>query len=145
MYLPPRNANGSVRPHDHHGITLCDGVIRRISEQQLVSDQSTGRKRISSIAFKASSGPNGGMSVDLQRLIEEAGLDPRIFVTTPRWMGSVRFNVGSLRKEDFLVGYDPLPDNPYHGEVWDDFSKVKQRRLRELATWFVPIAGVDIS
>jgi hypothetical protein len=41
-----------------------------------------------------------------------------------------------LRGEGFMVGFDPLPENPYHGEVWGAFSKAKQKRLPELCQWF---------
>ncbi len=99
---------------------------------------------MSSMAFKASTGPNGGMSVDLEKEIEKAGLDARAYVTTPRWVGSVRFEAGALRCEGFMVGFDPLPENPYHGEVWGAFSKSEQKRLRELCQWFVSIDGVSI-
>lgn len=140
---PPRNPQGEVLPHDHSGIAPTDGVIRRISDQQLVVD-SSGQRRVSSKAFKASSGPIGGMSVDLEKLIVEAMQDPRAFVTTPRWMGSVRFEAGALREEGFLVGFDPLPENPYHGEVWGKFTKAQQRHLQEGAVWFVEIPGVKL-
>lgn len=142
---PPRDVRGEVIPHDHEGILPDDGIIRRISEQQLIRDDKTGGRRISSMAFKPSSGPNGGLSVDLQRQVEEAGLDARKFVTTPRWTGSIRFKAGELRAEGFQVGYEPLePDNPYHGEVWGRFTKVKQSRLRQLCEWFVQIDNVSI-
>jgi hypothetical protein len=142
---PPRDLSAFVIPHDHREILADNGVIRRISHQQLVTDAQTGRTRISSMAFKPSAGLNGGMSVDLQASIERAGLDARLYVTTPRWTGSLRFDAGALRAEGFQVGYDPLPDNPHHGEVWGTFSKPKQRRLSQLAVWFVPIEGVTVS
>jgi hypothetical protein len=145
MTPPPRDQNSRVIPHDHIEITATDGVIRRISQQQLVTDAKSGSIRISSMAFKPSSGLNGGMSVDLQSSIEGVGLDARVYVTTPRWMGSLRFETGALRAEGFQVGFDPLPDNPHHGEVWGKFSKPQQRRLAELAVWFVPIDGVSVS
>jgi hypothetical protein len=72
---PPSDSNGNVVPHDHADISADGGVIRRISEQQLVIKN--GQRRISSIAFQASSGSNGGMSVDLQQSIESAGLDSK--------------------------------------------------------------------
>ena len=138
---PPLDANGAVQPHDHDEIGPGDGIIRRISEKQLIVDK-VGQRRISSIAFKPSTGPNGGMSVDLERSIIDAGLDPQTHVTTPYWTGSVRFEAGAIREEGFQVGYHPLTDNPHHGEVWGDFSKARQRRLQALAVWFVPIPGV---
>lgn len=143
---PPRDGNGDVVPHDHEGIRVDDGIIRRISEQQIIVDEKIGdhHRRISSMAFKCSSGSNGGMSVDLQREIEAAGLDPRSFVTTQRWIGAVRFLAGDLRAEQFQVGFDPLSINPYHGQVWGSFTRARQNQLRQICTWFVEINGVLI-
>ena len=138
---PPRDASGNVIPHDHKDVGPSDGVIRRISETQLVTDKD-GQRRISSKAFQASSGPNGGMSIDLERSIIEAGLDPKTYVTTPRWIGSVRFEAGALRAEGFKVGFDPIPENPHHGQVWGSFSRASKQRLQELSVWFVPIENV---
>ena len=135
---PPRDHSGKAIPHDHEEISENDGVIRRVSEKQLVDD-GQGGKRPSSICFKPSSGENGGMSVDLESSIREAGLDPKAYVTTPRWMCSLIFSAGSLRAEGFWVGFDPLPDNPHHGEVWGDFSKNKQKKLQSMANWYVPM------
>ena len=142
---PPRDSNGAVVPHDHDGILPDDGVIRRIPEQWVVPDQKHGHRRISSMAFKASSGPYGGMSIDLQREIEEAGFDARVYVSTPRWIGSIRFAARDIRSAGFQVGYHPLVTNPYHGEVWGNFSKGQQEQLRRACNWFVPIPEVEIS
>ncbi len=43
---PPRDVRGEVIPHDHEGILPDDGIIRRISEQQLIRDDKTGGRRI---------------------------------------------------------------------------------------------------
>lgn len=141
---PPLDAQGKVEPHDNIDIQAEDGIIRRVSDQHVVIDEKTGGRRLSSMAFKASSGARAGMSVDLQKQIEEAGLDARVYVTSPRWVGSLRFEAGQLRGEGFKVGFDPLPENPYHGEVWGTFSKPAQKRLRDLCKWFVPLDGVSI-
>ena len=79
------------------------------------------------------------MSVDLQRLIEETGIDAKAFVSSPPWIGAVRFTAGALRGEKLMVGYDPTENNPYHGQVWGRFSKQLRRKLVDLATSFVPI------
>jgi hypothetical protein len=137
---PPLDDRGEVIPHDHPGIEAEDGVIRRISPQHMVDDPKTQGRRLSSIAFQASTGHRGGMSIDLQRLIEEAGLDPKAYVLSPPWIGAVRFTAGALRGEGFMVGYDPIPQqNPFHGQVWGNFSKRLQRRLSILAEWFVNV------
>jgi hypothetical protein len=146
---PPLDEEGIVTPHDHDEILNNHEVIRRISALQLVTD-CNGKKINSSIVFKASQEKNGGMSVDLKQLIERDGLDPKRYVTTPRWMGSLLFKVSDLRKLGFIVGYDPivLPEpNPYHGEVWGDFSKGvngTRKKLQDLAVWFVEIDDVTI-
>ena len=142
---PPLDQHGNVIPHDHPGIGSTDGIIRRISQYHVVIG-SDGRKRLSSRAFDASSDTNGGMSVDLQAQIEEAGLNCREYVTSPVWFGSVRFEAGALRRESLQVGFHPIEQNPYHGEIWGNFSSAMKRRiLPRLATWFVEIEGVAIS
>src|SRR5882724_929546 len=128
-------------PHDHEGIDSTNGIIRRITDQHIVED-AQGRKRLSSMAFNPSSGPQGGMSVDLQAQIEEAGLNCREFIntTTPQCTGAVRFQAGALRGENLQVGFSPLPTNPYHGEVWGNFTDAMKRRiLPSLASWFMEI------
>ncbi len=138
---PPRDNTGEVLPHDHAGIGPADGVIRRISPQHMVDDPKSHGKRPSSMAFQPSAGERGGMSVDLQKLIEEAGLDPKQYVVSPPWIGAVRFAAGALRAEGLKVGYDPLPENPYHGQVWGNFTQGLRKKLRGLAEWFVRISA----
>ncbi len=94
------------------------------------------------MAYRESSTGHGGMSVDLERLILEAGIDPRVFATTPRWIGSVYFEAGQIRSLGCRIGYDPSPDNPYHGEVWLGASKAS-RSLQLAAVWSVPIPEVS--
>lgn len=142
---PPLDENGKVLPHDHPGIANEDRVIRRISEEHFVADvKVSGGKRISTMAFQASSDGNRGMSVDLEASIIEAGLDARGFVTTPKFLGSVWFSAGFLRSEAFMVGYEPLVDNVHHGEVWGTFSKGRQKKLLNSAQWFVEVMGVSL-
>jgi hypothetical protein len=134
---PPHDAAGNVEVHDHAGILADHGVIRRISADHLVDDEKTGGKRVSTMAFGASSGVNGGMSVDLEESIAEAGLDPRTFVISPPFLGAVKFTAGALRSQEFKVGYDPIPTNPHHGEVWGNFTGGKKKWLQRNAEIFV--------
>ncbi len=143
---PPRDANGVVVPHDHPGIADADRIIRRISDEHIVSDvKAPGGRRVSTLAFQSSTNGNCGMSVDLESSIVNAGLDAPSFVTSPRFMGSVWFHAAHLRSETFQVGYDPLPENPHHGEVWGSFTRGRKNRLLASAQWFVPITGVSLS
>lgn len=141
---PPRDDQGVVVPHDHDEIFSDDQIIRRISVQQLVNDEKSGGLRISSLAFNPSKGTNGGLSVDLKRQIEEAGLDARQYVTDARWLGAVYFTAGALRENGFIVGFDPLVSNPYHGEIWGGFTRPQKNKLRQLCRWFVQIDNVEI-
>jgi len=85
------------------------------------------------------------MSVDLQKLIEGAGIDAASYVSSPPWIGALRFTAGVLRNEGLMVGYDPRPENPYHGQVWGHFSKKLRDRLMALAQPFVPIKELENS
>lgn len=150
MKPPPRDPNGKTKPHDHDEILNGDFVIRRISLQQIVTDSGTGQRKISSLAFKASSGENESMSVDIEKLIVAAGLEPKKYVTTPKWVGSVKIQVASIRATSCRVGFDPLPknpphpENPYHGGVWGNFNKATQRAIRRASNWLVEIEGVAL-
>jgi hypothetical protein len=146
--LPPRNEDDETIPHDHVEVVIGATLIRRISEAQTIVVD--GRKRISTIAYKGSTDPGGSMSVDILPFILEDGYDPREWVTSPRWIGSVQFNCGFLRELNLLVGYDPIPPpatlpvNPYHGAVWGNFTKAVQKQIQHAATWFVEIPEVNL-
>ncbi len=141
---PLRDVSGVVVPHDHPEIIATDKVLRRVSpEHHVVVDG--GGQRISTMAFEPSKDAYRGLSVDLERSILEARLDPKLFVTTPRFVGSVWLAAGAARAEGLSVGYDPLPENPHHGEIWGIASKAVKRKLLKLAQWYVEIAGVSIS
>lgn len=140
---PQRDAAGVVVPHDHPGIADTDRIIRRISDEYVVADTKVpGGKRVSTMAFQPSTDGNRGMSVDLESSIIDAGVDAKAFVTTPKYTGSVWFSAGFLRAETLQVGYDPLPENPHHGEVWGSFTKGRRNRLLAAARWFVEIKDV---
>jgi hypothetical protein len=144
LHESPRNDQREIIPHDHSGIKNDDGIIRRVSREYVVDDPKSGGKKSSTMAVRPSSEPNGGMSVDLLCAIEQAGLIARDYVVSPRWIGAIRFEAGQLRTEEFKVGFHPLPDQPYHGEVWGKFTHSKQKKLLNLAQWFVTINDVAL-
>lgn len=84
------------------------------------------------------------MSIDIETLMAEHGVDPAQLVDGSIYAGAVRFVVGALRERGLKVGYDPLPDNVCHGEVWGRFSQGDRNHLRRIAEWVVPIDGVDL-
>lgn len=136
-------------PHDEPLIGADEILIRRIDPIEHIVPNGQGGLRVSSKAFKPSSRPPFGMSVDVKGLIISAGIEPEIFVTTPKYQGSVAFPVSTVREVDLMVGYHPLAENPYHAEVWgkvrpDRFSPAQERALQSGCGWFVRIPGVDL-
>ncbi|MEM1141427.1 MAG: hypothetical protein AAGI88_02485 [Pseudomonadota bacterium] len=146
----------SVEPYDEEEIVDDDVIVRRVDpEQHVIWDSNTNRNRISSKLYSKSSGVNGGMSVDIERLIIHAGIEPAKFVTTPKHVGSVWFTAQDVRAFDLMVGYDPienvagLQDNPFHGEVWTRrpsrrFSNQQRRGLAGAAEWYVQLDETDL-
>lgn len=141
----------SVEPYDDPEISDADDVVRRVNPvEHVVPDQNSGGRRLSTKAFSESSSGSQGMSVDLPKMIEEAGVDVETFVTTPVYTGSVKIRARSIRDQDLSVGKEPLIENPYHGEVWRigaarRFTNGQKKRLRESACWFVEIEGVNVA
>lgn len=147
----------SAEPYDEPDIEDEDIIIRRVNpEQHIVPDENTGCQRTSSKLFTPSSEVNGGMSVDILKLIEQSGIDAKKFVTTPVYTASVCFEASATRTAGLRIGYDPIKDvpnvddNPYHGEVWgpkgrpNKFSRRQKRALVEASEWFVELPGVEI-
>lgn len=144
---PPLDENNSVKPHNHPEILDSDSVIRRISEQQhIVNDPKVPQgRRVSTKAFSQSSGMNGGLSIDLKTRIVVDGLDVKAHVTSPEWIGSVIVGVQFLRNLGLMIGYDPLPNNHYHGEVWGNFTKPIKKQILSSAKWFVEVPNVYLN
>ncbi len=139
---PPFDEQGNVIAHDHDEIDGRDIIIRRISDKQIVTKN--GQKHVSSIAYKASTGVNGYMSTDIEAFIIQNNLDPEKWVTSPRWIGSVKFSASCLRNKNLQVGYVPLEKNPYHGGVWGVTRSIT-KALQEEADWYVKIANVNLT
>lgn len=139
-----------VEPYDDVDILDEDLLIRRIDPRQhLVPDENRGGLRLSTKAFCESSEGSKGMSIDLRRQIEEDGIDPRKYVTDPKYLGAVEFPARVPRERELVVGKEPLPKNPYHGEVWRvgntaRFSPGQKKAILAAARWLVPISDVPL-
>jgi hypothetical protein len=151
---PPRDENGLATPHDHAEILDAHRVIRGVSDEFVVKDEKGHPQRLSSAALDPSTidvDPYCGLSVDLERLMTDDGVDPVQHLNARNCLGAIVFEVRSFRCRNFFVGYDPLADNPYHGGVWQDGARgskltrgIKKALLRE-ASWLVPIDNVPIA
>jgi hypothetical protein len=150
LNAPLRDDNGIVEPHDHDEIQNEDLIIRRICPaNHVVYDGNRGKDRLSTKAFKPSSGVKDGMSIDIKLLIENDNLAPAEYVTTPVFTGSVEFTAITARDAGLWVGFDPLEENPYHGEVWgaaraNKFTTTQSKHIQNNSNWLVPLDGVDI-
>lgn len=141
-----------TKPHDSPTISDGDTIIRRVNPvHHVVPDHNTGGFRTSSKLFSPSSGEDEGMSVDLLELIKLDNVDAVTFLTTPVFAGSVKFTASAARNAGLMLAEDPLPENPYHGQVWGSnerpshFTKSHKKALAEASEWFVEIPGVVIS
>ena len=140
----------AVQPYDEQDLSDEDKLIRRVNPQHhLVHDENTGQMRTSSKLFSPSSASDGGMSVDVLKLIEQHGVDAKEFVTTPDYTGSVIFPVEAARNTGLRVGYEPIENNPYHAEVWGNskpnrFSRSQKREMVTASEWFGELPGVVI-
>ena len=141
---PPRDASGNVTPHNDPAIANDSWVIRNIDPaNHVVPDKNTGRLRISSGAFSASTGdPDNGMSVDVGQVLTELALPQAAMV--PVGMGAVRLKVADVRNLQLDVGSDPMPNNPAHGQVWRVKSTKKQKLHSIVADWVVSLPGVAL-
>lgn len=143
MGNPPRDPDGEVIPYDDPAIEDGDGLVRYIHPTLFIYNENLGRRILTSGAFKSSKGPIGGMSVDLERQMNEAGLDSLARLRHPDH-GAVRLIAGDVRKLGHQVGASPTPDNPFHGEVWVvGTSRKALRKIRDCAIWIKKPAVQD--
>jgi hypothetical protein len=129
---PPRDGNGDVQAHDHQEIPGDFHVIRRTTCRDLVRNTDTGVARIASGAYCESSDAPRGMSVDIEEWMAADGLSPDHYITDPE-QGAVRMTVRDLRALGLQVGWDPIPGNPHHGEVWGLTNSGRRRKVSGLA------------
>lgn len=146
MAEPPRDANGVVIPHDDVDIGRSSGLLRYVTPGQMVREGSGEDYRPSSAAFSSSSPQLDryqGMSVDLEAVMQRQGapLDVRAADDSDIWI--YRIETAAVRDMGHLVGSDPLPTNPYHGQVWKSLeggrlSRGQREQLRRLAVCVRP-------
>jgi hypothetical protein len=140
-------------PYDEPEILDDDVIIRRVDPVwHVIFDDNRNCHRLSSKLYKASSGINGGMSVDIEKLINAEGLSPQQFVLKPPYLGAVAFSARAIRSFGLWIGYEPIQENPYHGEVWNSttsrhnkFTNSQVNSLMQIAKWYVQLDDVEIS
>jgi hypothetical protein len=147
---PARDASGLALPHDHPQITGDDFVVRRISRiaaRESVVPAKDGSSRLSSAIFTASSresDPYEGISVDLDEVAQQEGIDLRSQIEMGDFLGAVCVSAARVRNEELSVGYDPEPTNICHGQIWGKPANKKRKRLLRSCAWYVEINGVSL-
>ncbi len=146
MTAPPRDDDGHVLPHDDPDIRDDDGLLRYINpDNHVYWDKNLSTWRLASSAFSETSrsaSPNGGMSVDVERLKLADGHSPDSNLE-PDW-GVVRLITGKLRQSRMMVGSDPLPSNLYHALVWNPDPKPgKKLKIQDRYSWIRKARNIE--
>lgn len=126
--------NGRFLPHDDPDIRDDDIILRRVPPGKPALDHEN-KPRLSSGLFSPSSIPNHGISFDLDRSRQNAGLKPLDDLDSV--FGLVYLVVGFVRSAGLVVGSSPTPTNPHHVEVWGKggakITKSQKNKLRDNA------------
>lgn len=128
--------------HPFDDKTISDGafLIRKINPDYHLKKDGKGGLRLSSGAFSASSIGSLGMSVEILDDLEAADVDLANWLLRPPYLAAVKFCAGLVRQRGYWVGRTPLPNNPYHADVWKPemggrFSRSFANHLAENAEW----------
>ena len=96
------------------------------------------------MAFKASSYSNGGMSVDWLECLLKQEIDPKKFVSGPKFPCSMIFTAGDARAVGLSVGHSPIKGNECHVDIWNivgnravKFTSAQSAALVSSANWYV--------
>jgi hypothetical protein len=112
-------------------------LLRRVSPAHVVLDKNTGRRRLSSGAFR-----DPEMSVDAECILDANGLSWHFSLRYHANHYLVRFATGFARGQLQVVDHNPLDDNPAHTEVKGRKSQPICSAFRDAATWVRAPAGV---
>ena len=145
----PTSESGEILPHDHPAMVPGRQVIRRVSEDHVVNDDNRGCRRLSSTLFK-NDPKNGYLSIDFENCITELGVEPRVYVTSPRWFGALILDIGQFRiieaspkREKLQIGMVPLAENVCHAAVWGKITPGEAKTLQRNSNWLVEIPDVE--
>lgn len=107
--------------------TAC--LLRRVHPSQVVEDKNVGEFRASSGAFK-----DQEMSVDVEPMLDAAGLNWSFSLRNHPEHSLVRFRAGDARALGQAVVHSPIPDNPAHAEVKGKKSPGTANRLMQASS-----------
>ena len=112
-------------------------LLRRINPVHIIPDKNTGKRRLSSGAFR-----DRQMSVDAECLLIERGLDWNHSLRAHLTHFLVSFTAGFARQQQQTVEHVPLEDNPVHAEVRGRKSEPICTAFRMACKWVVAPSGI---
>jgi hypothetical protein len=115
----------NVRTIDDGAALLC-----RIHPRQIIFDKNIGAKRPSSAAFK-----DPEMSVDVEPILSDNGLDWRFSLRNHPDYSLVRFLAGEATSKGLSVVHKPEKDNVAHAEVLGKKTSAIAKHLATVSVW----------
>lgn len=113
------------------------GLLRRINPVHVVPDANTGKRRLSSGAFR-----DAEMSVDAECLMIAKGIGWNFSLREHANYYLVRFTAGFARQQQQRVEHKPNDNNPFHTEVLGRKSNPICNAFRAAAEWVIRADGV---
>lgn len=113
-------------PYDDQRVKNEHRLVRRINPRwHLKPDKARGGGYLqpNSVAFKASDGPNEGMSVYWFECLQKNGHDPMTYGETSEYTGAMVLTVGDVRALGLAVGHTPVDGNECHVDIWNITGK----------------------
>lgn len=136
---PPVDEDDCPLPHDHEDIRYEDIIVKRVTEHHVTRDDEGNIRKLNSNLFSRSSSDRDkyrGSSIDILKLIEELGISVEEHIAeTPKLIGYAFLQAGAVRDLGGKVGYQPLPENVAHGNIWEITSKKQMRDLARGVTF----------
>ncbi len=127
---------GNLSRRDDDSIPDVEDLYRRIVQEWLVPDAATGRKRLSSMAFKSK---DNEISVSLASLTDA---DNCFSLGGPKTVGVAAVTAGGARQLEQAVVRDPTPAEPAHALICGKQTKRVLRALAKKAVWMYPASGM---
>jgi hypothetical protein len=141
---------------DDSKIDADDRLLRHLCiPVQIMTDQQTGQRRISSQAFTIRK-TDLGASVDLECLLKKCSMtEVERRGLLPDSYGLVAISAGNVRMQTLGVAWTPKPSepelsefaakpNPFHGEIIGPISKATSRELAAKAALLWVEAGIAL-
>ena len=120
---------------DDPTIPDSEDLYRRVLAICIVTEQASGRKRLSSQTF---ADPFEEISVDLSSLISPVAC---LALGEARHVGVIAVTAGEVRRLSQVVVRDPLPEDDAHALICGKQNRALRKRLARMARWICPLGA----